>query len=181
MGRSCLRRVGIATSIMALAMVLMTEATAQTERGAVDLGMDVGPFVFLITGGHETVGDFGVFYDPQIGYFLSDNLVIGTTGFFYRPIGKGTTPTSIAFGAGYLYANYHFNAGSPWSPYLGGRIGAFNSEAEVKVGLGVQGGFRYFATRQLSINLQLEFAAGMGSQEDIYLLGLGLGLSYYIK
>jgi hypothetical protein len=181
MGRSCVRRVRNAASIMAFAMILMMQASAQTERGAVDVGIEVGPFIFLVTGGHETVGDFGLFGDPHIGYFLNDNLVVGAAGFFYRPIGDGTSSPPISFGAAYVYASYHFNSGSPWSPYIGGRLGAFSSYEELTFAFGIQGGLRYFVTSRLSINMQLEFAAGIGSTEHIYLLGLGLGLSYYIK
>ena len=180
MGKPYRRGSKIAGLIMALAAFVMTPASAQTQKGVVDIGIELGPFSFIASGGHETIGGLGLFGEPHLGYFLSDKFAVGATGFFYKPIDGGGSSTSIYFGGAYGYVNYHFNSGNPLSPYVGGRIGVFKPNAEMQFAFGVQTGLLYFVARQFSINGELEIAASPGSEGDILLLCLGFGLSYHI-
>jgi len=176
-----LRRLRIPALIMALTLSMMAHVSAQTQEGALNVGVELGPFSFIATGGHETIGGLGLFGEPHLGYFLSDKFAVGATGFFYHPIDNGGSSPSVYFGGAYSYVNYHFNSGSLLSPYIGGRIGVFKANPETQFALGAQAGLLYFVSRQFSINGQLETAACMGSEGDIFLLGLGFGLSYHIK
>ena len=176
-----IRGLRVAVIIIVLTMSMMANISAQTQKGALNIGLELGPFIFIATGGHETIGDIGLFGEPHIDYFISERLAIGATGFFYRPIDNTGSSPSIYFGGVYSYVNYYFNSGSPLSPYIGGRIGAFKQNSEMQFAFGAQTGLQYFFTRQFSIDGQLEIAASTGSKEDIFLGGLGLGLSYHIK
>ena len=91
-----------------LTMSMMASVSAQTQKGALKIGLEFGPFLFTATGGHETIGDIGLFGESHIDYFISDNLAIGATGFFYRPIDNSGPSPSIHFGGVYSYVNYHF-------------------------------------------------------------------------
>lgn len=181
MNETYLRGLRISTFIMMFAALMMTRASAQTQSGALDVGVELGPFIFIATGGHETIGGFALCGEPQIGYFLSDELAIGASGFFYRPLESSGPSPSTSFGGAYGYANYHFNSGGTWSPYIGGRLGVFKPNLEMQFAFGVQTGLMYFVTREFSVNAQLEIQASSGSYGDIFLSSLGLGLSYCIK
>ena len=181
MSEPCLRGLRTAAFIIALAMLMMTHASAQTQKGALDVGIELGPFFFIAAPGHETIGDLGLFGEPHIGYFLSDKVDVGATGLFYFPNEKSGSSHSLFFGAAYSYVNYHFNSGSSWSPYIGGRIGVVEANSEMEFAFGAQTGLLYFVTRQLSINGQLEIETSIGAEGGIFLSCLGFGLSYYIK
>jgi hypothetical protein len=154
---------------------------AQTQKGALEIGVEAGPLLFIATGGHESVGGFLVSGEPHVGYFLSDDLAVGATAFFYRSVESDPSQPSIWFGGIYGHGNYHFNSGSALSPYIGGRIGVFRPNADIQFAIGAQGGLQYFASRELSVNGQLELGTSSGSGGSVFLAGLGLGLSYHIK
>ncbi len=181
MCETSLRGLRIAALIMALAMSIMANVSAQTEKGTFAVGIEAGPFLFIATGGHETVGGFGLSGEPHVDFFFTDELAVGATGFFFHTVDSDPSQPSIFFGGVYSHINYHFNSGGTLSPYIGIRIGAFKPNLEMQFALGAQTGLLYFVTRQLSINGQLEIGTIMGSAGDIFLSSLGFGLSYHIK
>jgi hypothetical protein len=172
-------RVAVLVTVIGLSSVV--QVYAQTEKGAFEVGIEAGPLLFIATGGHETVGGFMLSVEPHVGYFVSDELVVGVTGFFYRSIDSDPSQPAISFGGAYTHVNYHFNSRSTFSPYIGGRIGVFKPNSEAQFAAWAQGGLQYFVTRQLSVNGQLEIGMSSGSGGDAFFSCVGLGLSYYIK
>ncbi len=168
--------------IVVLGIVLVlsttTSAYAQTERGALELGVEVGPALFIATGGGEAIGGLLYVGEPNVHYFLTRELAVGVSGSFYRNIeGDGSR---LFFGAVYGDINYSFSSSSRVSPYIGARIGVFTLPSVTIFGLGPQLGLKYFVNRQLSINGQLAGAAHIHPRGVVYLASVVLGLSYYL-
>jgi hypothetical protein len=176
---------GISTGTAALVAVVVVLSIAtvygQTVKGSLAAGIDAGPFLFIASGGHETVGGFGLSGEPHIDYFITDELDIGATGFFYHTFDTDPSQPSIFYGGVYGHVNYHFNSGGTWVPYIGFRIGGFKPNTEMQLALGAQTGLRYFVTRLISVDLQLEAATITGSADYFFLSSLGLGVSYHIR
>jgi hypothetical protein len=172
-------RVAVLVTVIGLSSVV--QVYAQTEKGALEVGIEAGPLFFIATGGHETVGGFLLSVEPHVGYFVNDELVVGVTGFFYRSVDSDPSQPAISFGGVYTHVNYHFNSGSTFSPYIGGRIGVFTPNSDTQFAAGAQGGLQYFVTRRLSVNGQLEISMSSGSGGNAFLSCVGLGVSCHIK
>jgi hypothetical protein len=145
------------------------------------VGFETGPLLFIATGGHETVGGFLLSVEPHVGYFLSDGLAVGATGFFYHAIGSDASQPAMFFGGAFGHVNFHFNSGYTVSPYIGLRIGVFNPNSEMQLAVGAQGGLLFFVSHQMSINGLLEIGSSGGSAGNVLLAGLNLGVSYHIR
>jgi hypothetical protein len=172
-------RIVVLVTVIGLSSI--AQVYAQTGKGSFEVGIEAGPLLFIATGGHETVGGFILCVEPHVGYFVTDELAVGVTGFFYRSADSDPSQPALSFGGAYSHANYHFNSGSTLSPYIGGRIGVFKPNSDMQFAVGAQAGLQYFVTRQLSVNGQLEIGTSPGSGGNVFLACLGLGLSYHIK
>jgi len=150
---------------------------AQTHKGAFEAGIEAGPFLFIASGGRETIGGFGLCLEPHLDYFLTEEFAAGVTGFFYRSF-EGEE--GLFFGAAYSHFNYFFSSSSQFSPYIGFRVGVLNPNSELFFGAGPQIGFKYFVTHQFSINTQLDGAIHGISGGTFFLANLVLGLSFHI-
>ena len=170
-----------AVLVTVLAISSIAHVYAQSGKGAFEGGIETGPFLLMATGGRETIGVLGLFAEPRVGYFLTDDLDVGATGFFYHSIDSDPSLPSISFGGASGHANYHFSSGSRMSPYIGARIGVLKSNAEALFGFGAQLGLKYFVARQFSINGQLAVSVYPGSAGVAFLACLGLGLSYHTE
>jgi len=181
MSKSRVPPLTIALLATVIGLTSSAQVCAQTQKGAFEAGIEVGPLLFIATGGHELVGGFLLSGEPHVGYFLTEELAVGATALFYHSVDGDPSQPSMLFGGVYGHANYHFNSGSALSPYIGGRMGAFKADSEMHYAVGAQGGLQYFVTRQLSVNGQLEIGASPGSGGTVFMAGLGLGLSYHVK
>jgi len=181
MSKTNLRCVRFALLVMALELFSIAQLNAQVEKASFEIGIEAGPFLFITFGGREMLGGFGIYGEPHVGYFITDALVVGATGFFYNTIDSDPSQPSNSFGGAYAHVNYHFNSGSTLSPYIGGRIGVFNPDSETQFAFGIQTGLQYFVEPQLSINGQLGILLSTGSDEGVFLSCLGFGLSYHFR
>jgi len=171
----------IAALVMVLAFSSLAHICAQTEKGSLEAGLEAGPFFFITTGGHETVGDFGLSLEPHLSYFFTDDLSAGAAGFFYHTSESDASQPSISFGGAFANANYHFSSGSTWSPYIGGRVGVFKPNSEMQFAVGTQIGLQYLVAPQFSVNGELDIDANLGSESFGLLSSLGLGVSYHLR
>jgi hypothetical protein len=156
----------------------MVNLRAQTLKGSFEIGIEAGGFFFISNSGHETVGGFGLSGEPHVDYFISDQVEVGATGFYYHPIDGDPSLPSIFFGGAYGHVNYHFNSGSTISSYVGGRIGVVKPNIETSFAVGAQAGLQYFVAPAFSINGQLDVTTSKGFG---LLSCLGFGFSYYVK
>jgi hypothetical protein len=173
----------IAVLVTVIGLFSFAPGYGQTEKSAFEVGIEAGPFLVIASGGHETVGVIGLAVEPHVGYFFTDALAVGATGFIYHTLDSDPSQPSFFFGGAYAHVNYHFNSGSKWSPYIGGRVGVFNPNSAALFAAGAQAGLQFFAARQFSINGQLEIGtiAGSAGSGSAFLSSLGIGVSYYIK
>ena len=171
----------IALLASALSISFTAHTFAQAGKGAVEMGIDGGPFIIIATGAGETIGVLGAFGEPRIDYFLADNLDIGASGFFYHSLDSESSLPPLSFGGAFGHLNYHFSPGSELSPYIGARIGALTSGTETLFGFGTQLGLKYFVARLLSINGQLTLSVFPTSGGFGLLSSLGLGISYHTQ
>lgn len=181
MSEPIVRALRIALLLTTLAMSSIEHLHAQARQGALEVGINAGPFLLMASGGRETIGVLGLFGEPRVDYFIFDKLEVGVTGFFYRSLDSDPSLPSVSFGGAYGHVNYHFNAGNTVSPYIGIRLGAFTHNAVSVFGLGPQFGLKFFVTRELSINGQLSAAVYPTSEGAAFLSCFGLGLSYHIQ
>ena len=169
-------------ALLGTALVISSIAftNAQTRKGAFEAGIEAGPFLFIASGGRETIGGFGQGLEPHLDYFLTEEFAVGVTGFFYGLL--DSEEEGLSFGAAYGHINYFFSSSSRFSPYVGIRVGALDpdSDSELFLGLGPQIGFKYFPVHLFSINLQLDGAIHGTSGGTIFLANLVLGLSFHI-
>ena len=169
MCKTDLRAPVIVALVVMLAIFSSAPGTAQVAKGAFEIGFETGPFLFIGSGGGETVGGLGLVVEPHVGYFVSDALAIGATGLFYHTFDTDPSVPSLSFGGAFGHVNYHFNPGGTWSPYVGGRLGVFDPYEEMFFAFGVQTGLQFFATRQLSVNGQLVVEIVPGSRGIAFL------------
>lgn len=183
MNATSVSAVRIAVVVTVIGLFSITAGYGQAEKGAFEVGIEVGPSLVIATGGHETIGAFVLAVEPHVGYFFTDALALGATVFLFRAIDSDPSQPALFFGAAYAHVNYHFNAGGTWSPYIGGRAGVFNAYSAALFAAGVQIGLQFFAAHQFSINGQLEVGtiAGSAGSGSAFLSTLGIGMSYHIK
>jgi hypothetical protein len=169
---------GLKIVMLGLLMSSMAFTHAQTRKGAIEAGIEAGPFLLVASGGGETIGGFGLCLEPHLDYFLTDDFAVGGTTFFYGSFDN--TEEGFSFGAAYGHINYFFSSSSRISPYIGIRVGVLNPNSELFFGAGPQIGLKYFPAHQFSINLQLDGAIHGMSGGTVFLADLVLGLSFHI-
>jgi hypothetical protein len=153
---------------------------AQTRKGAIEAGIETGPFLFIESGGRETIGGFGFCLEPQLSYFLTEEFAVGVTGFYYGLL--DSEEEGLSFGGAYSHFDYFFSSSSRFSPYIGIRVGVLhpNPDSELFIGLGPRIGFKYFPIHHFSINMQLNGAIHGTPGGTLFLAELVLGLSFHI-
>lgn len=180
MGRAGLRAFTIAMLVAMTGMSTLTQGYAQTRKGSFEVGVEAGPFMFFAVGGHEFLGVFLLSVDPHVGYFLSEELAVGVTGFLYRSVDGALSEPALSFGGVFGHVKYHFNSGNSLSPYFCGRIGIFTSDSEVRLALGAQIGLLFFVSRQVSISGTVDVGAIPDTGGVVFLTGVNLGVSFHI-
>ena len=181
MTESGIHTLRIAVLFTVVGFLSISHIDAQTEKDSFALGVGAGPFLFIASGGHETVGGFGASGEPHVDYFLTDEVAVGATGFFYHTVDSDPSQPSVSFGGAFGHINYHFNAGGMWSPYVGGRIGVFTPDLETQFALGIQTGLQYFVARWMTIDAQLDIGTSPASAGYNFLSCLNLGFSFHIR
>jgi len=103
-------------------LISSVPVNAQTVKGSFEIGIEMGAFLF-ISNAHEITGGLGLSGEPHVDYFITDQLEIGVTGFYFHNFDSDPSLPPIFFGGAYGHVNYHFNPGSTFSTYVGGRVG----------------------------------------------------------
>jgi hypothetical protein len=177
---SKLRLLRISTLVVAAAISPKPDVSGQVSKGAVEVGVGVGPFLLMAVGSRETIGVIGGFGEPFVGYYVAGDLDIGASGFFYHSLDSDPSFPAVSFGGASLHVNYHFSSGSELSPFVGARLTVLTSESEPLFGFGTQIGLKYFVARQLSVNGLLTVLIFPTSEGVGLLSSLGVGISYHI-
>lgn len=178
MGRDamrCPKAVVIATT---LAISALGQAFAQTERGALEIGIGVGPFMGLESGGSETIGVLGACGEPHLDFFVSAGVSIGVAGVFFHSL--ESSESGLFFAAAYASINYYFASSSSVSPYIGGRIGVLTPVSNPLFGLGPEIGLKWSITRGLAVTGELAGAVHVQSEGTVFATSLTFGLAFYL-
>lgn len=146
---------------LALLLIGLSSAIAQTERGSRLAGVQVGNIVIPTSGGSGTI----ISLQPTYGWFVSDGLAIGAgVPFFYAGSGNSHV-TQIGVSP---FLRYYIGP-SPVKPFLGASIGVVNtsfsntgaSSTSSTNGLySGTAGLAFFINQSVSFDLALTYTGG---------------------
>lgn len=197
-----MKKLLLLTSIITLAFVGVSNA--QTEKGTLMLGTDLGSGLVNSTsqglfgfnfGLNEGAG-FNVGISPKMGYFVSDNFMLGAVvdlGFAKSAKAAGSVKTTT-YGVQGL-TRYYFSQGERGVDNFV-RRGAFFVEANAGIaGVNVKGGdttngfafgvgpgYSYFVTPNVALETTLKYNGLVGGGNTTYqnALGLNFGIQVFL-
>ena len=160
--------------ILAAAFLLLSfSLSAQTERGTVFLGGNPG---FGIA-----TSRWNFFLNPQAGYFLHDNWLLGARGGLQLELAQradDTWETSFLLRRYDLFTRYYFLPEKKWRPFA--EVG-WRWDRSFDQSVYAAGWVAYFPTPLISIEASLQWHAYLdGAPSRIGVSGLNLGLNFHL-
>lgn len=152
---------------MMIAVFSLT-AKAQTEKGTWLLG---GSVAFNTSGGSSVF-----MVNPNIGYFLTDNLAAGAN------LSVATTSGLTTWAIGPFVRGY-FTKSTSGKPFLGASflVGgtSVSGNSSTSTGFGVEGGYALFLNRSVALNLMAQYTkVGKGTDGTF---GIGAGFQIHFR
>ena len=172
--------------LMVFSFFFLTKTQAQLQQGNIMIGSDLADLNLNLGGG----GQFSAAISPKVGFFISDNVVVGGQLNFKIETGGGAgTTTNYGVGA---FGRYYLS--DPKTVVL--KHGRFFFEGNVGIngvslsngsntnglGIGVGPGYAYFITPNIGLETLLKYngIVGFGSQAYNSNLSLGVGFQIYL-
>ena len=172
--------------LMVFSFIFLTKTQAQLQQGNIMIGSDLANLNLTLGGG----GYFTAAISPKVGFFISDNVVIGGQLDFSIATGAGAG-TSTSYGVG-AFGRYYVNDPKTivlkhGRLFFEGNVGLqgvslSGGSNTTGLGIGVGPGYAYFITPNIGLETLLKYngIVGFGSQAYRSNLNLGVGFQIYL-
>lgn len=148
--------------LIAFALMLSTAVFAQVEKGDINLS---GSLSYIKYPDIDGMGQF----DAKGGYFLTQNLELGTSLqlYFMKDVGVGIGP----------YASYNFlTEDAKLMPYAGAGFSFLAIAGISATSVGVNGGVKYFLTEKINIDSGITLQQSFGDLKGtMFMARVGIG------
>jgi hypothetical protein len=117
--------------------------------------------------------------EVSYGYFITDGFEVLVGGVYGHTDNDSTTVTTYGLMTG---VRYHFNNGSPWTPFVGAKLSYIDSELEDlsydDLAYGAECGIRHRINENIVLDYALDYVRTKDVETDTIAFSLGLGFVF---